>query len=119
MIPVVSLSLFYDAVEFVYFVYDCDSSALVAIFSRLYYPDITLLDLCTVTVLLLSFCLFDNSPGTALVIVDKLQILWVFEAFTDVEGQGKVVVHVLSHQCIVLLQVVKKCLLVAQEKIVR
>lgn len=82
-----SFALFDDTVELVNLVNDCDTSTLIAILSRLNYPDISGFFLLDVTfLLLLLFGLFRHHLSPSLIILDKPSILGVFDTLSDVEG---------------------------------
>lgn len=107
------IALFHYSVEFINLVDDCDSSALVWIFSRLNDPNISGLQL-----VFLAFFLSLDKLCSFLIILGKSFILFVFEAIFDVESQWYVVKYILSYFFIVLLQVIKQGFFVAQMEVV-
>jgi hypothetical protein len=81
-------SLLQYSIQLVYLVYDCYALSLVAVLPRLDYPDVPGLGLLGVPLLLL-FGLLGRNSGPSFVVLYEPVVLWVFDAFPYVEGEGQ------------------------------
>lgn len=113
----IRLSCLQNRIQFVYLVYDSDSSALVAVFTWLYYPNVSSFCLSQ-ALLFLCFGLLLDEFGSFVVVIKKTSVLRVFEAFSNVKSQRYIVKDVFANQAIVLFEIIKECFFVSKVKVV-
>lgn len=90
---------------------------MIAIFTWLYNPNISHLVFRCAFFLFLLLVLVDKALPS-LVVINKLGIFWVFEPPADMEGEGDVVVKVVSTERVILSKVVKEGFLISEVKVV-
>lgn len=86
----------HDGIQLIDFINNLYASALVGVFSGFNYPYISSFLFGSVSFLFFPLFLLDDGLSPV-VIGDKPLILWIFEAFLDVEGQWKILEYIISY----------------------
>lgn len=106
-----------DRIQFVYLIDHSDAVASVGELPWLDDPDVAHRSLLQTTILELAFLLFH--VGLSLFVVgDESFVLGVFEASFDMESEGDRFEEIARGQFVVLLEVIEKCLFVAEVEVV-